>query len=104
MNIAKMMKQAQKMQAQMQEAQAALAEKTVEASAGSGKVTVTATGAGEITSIKIDPAIVDPEDVEILEDLVLSGITQASEKAKELAAEEMEKVTGGMGLPPGMGF
>ncbi|MEM7144001.1 MAG: YbaB/EbfC family nucleoid-associated protein [Verrucomicrobiota bacterium] len=104
MNIAKMMKQAQKMQAQMQEAQAALAEKSVEATVGGGKVTVTATGAGDITSIKIDPAIVDPEDVEILEDLILSGVTQASEKAKELASEEMGKVTGGMGLPPGMGF
>jgi DNA-binding YbaB/EbfC family protein len=103
MNIQKMMKQAQKMQSQMQEAQAALAEKTVEATAGGGKVTVTATGAGDITGIKIDPAVVDPEDVEILEDLVLSGIHQAAEKAKELAAEEMGKVTGGMGLPPGMG-
>ena len=92
------------MQSQMQEAQAALAEKSVEATVGGGKVTVTATGAGEITGIKIDPVVVDPEDVEILEDLVLSGIHQASEKAKELAAEEMGKVTGGMGLPPGMGF
>jgi DNA-binding YbaB/EbfC family protein len=104
MNIAKMMKQAQKMQSQMQEAQAALAEKSVEATAGGGKVTVTATGAGDITGIKIDPAVVDPEDVEILEDLVLSGIHQAAEKVKELAAEEMGKVTGGMGLPPGMGI
>jgi DNA-binding YbaB/EbfC family protein len=104
MNIAKMMKQAQKMQSQMQEAQAALAEKSVEATAGGGKVTVTATGAGDITGIKIDPAVVDPEDVEILEDLVLSGIHQAAEKVKELAAEEMGKVTGDMGLPPGMGI
>jgi DNA-binding YbaB/EbfC family protein len=104
MNIQKMMKQAQKMQSQMQEAQAALAEKSVEATVGGGKVTVTATGAGEITGIKIDPIVVDPEDVEMLEDLVLSGIHQACEKAKELASDEMGKVTGGMGLPPGMGF
>lgn len=104
MNIAKMMKQAQKMQQDMQDAQAALAEKTVEATAGGGKVTVTATGTGEITGIKIDPEVVDPEDVEMLEDLVLSGVTQAAEKARELAAKEMGKITGGMGLPPGLGM
>ncbi|CAN5216080.1 hypothetical protein BH23VER1_BH23VER1_37550 [soil metagenome] len=104
MNIAKMMKQAQKMQQQMAAAQEALADQTVEATAGGGKVTVTANGAGDILSIKIDPAIVDPEDVEILEDLVLSGIKNASEKAKELAGAELGKVTGGMGMPPGLGL
>ena len=102
MNIQKMMKQAQKMQRQMAETQEALAAQTVEASAGGGKVTVTANGASDITSIKIDPAIVDPEDVEFLEDVVLSGIKQASDKAKALAADEMGKVTGGMG--GGMGI
>ena len=104
MNIAKMMKQAQKMQQDMADAQAALADKTVEATVGGGKVTVTASGAGEIKTIKIDPEVVDPEDVEMLEDLILSGVHQASEKAKEIAAEEMGKITGGMGLPPGMGL
>ncbi len=104
MNIAKMMKQAQKMQQQMAAAQEALAAQVVEATAGGGKVTVTANGAGDILSIKIDPAIVDPEDVEILEDLVLSGVKNAAEKAKELAGAEMGKVTGGMGLPPGLGL
>ncbi|MFV1995310.1 MAG: YbaB/EbfC family nucleoid-associated protein [Verrucomicrobiales bacterium] len=104
MNIAKMMKQAQKMQQDMQDAQAALAEQTVEATAGGGKITVVANGAGDIQSIKIDPAVVDPEDVEMLEDLVLSGVTQAAQKAKELAGEEMGKITGGMGLPPGLGM
>ena len=104
MNIAKMMKQAQKMQQDMQDAQAALADKTVEATAGGGKITVTATGAGEITGIKIDPEVVDPQDVEMLEDLVLSGVTLAAEKAKEVAAEEMGKITGGMGMPPGLGM
>lgn len=101
MNIAKMMKQAQKMQRQMQEAQEALAEKTVEATAGGGKVTVTANGAGEILSVKIDPAVVDPDDVEMLEDLVLSGVKLAIEKSKELASDEMGKITGGLG---GMGL
>ncbi len=104
MNIAKMMKQAQKMQKDMQNLQASLAEKTVEATVGGGKVTVTANGSGEITSIKIAPEVVDREDVEMLEDLVLSGVTQAIEKAKALAAGEMEAITGGMGLPPGLGM
>ena len=94
MNIAKMMKQAQKMQQDMAEAQAALAAQTVEASVGGGKVTVIANGGGDIVSIKIDPEVVDPEDVEMLEDLVLSGVHQAAEKAKELAAAEMSKITG----------
>ena len=109
MNIGKMMKQAQqmqaKMQAKMQKVQAELAEREVEASAGGGKVTVVATCAGDVQSIKIDPAIVDPEDVEILEDLVLSGVKQAVEAGRKEMEEEMGKVTGGMGLgglPGGM--
>ena len=97
MNIAKMMKQAQQMQSKMAAAQEALAAQTVEGTAGGGKVTVTATGAGDITAIKIDPAIVDPEDTEMLEDLILSGVKNASDAAKALAADEMGKATGGMG-------
>lgn len=104
MNIAKMMKQAQQMQAKMQSLQAELAEQTVEETVGGGKVTVKANGAGEVLSIQIDPSIVDPEDVEILEDLVLSGVRKAIETGKTLASDEMSKVTEGMGLPPGMGM
>jgi len=104
MNIAKMMKQAQQMQSKMQTLQAELAEKEVEASVGGGKVTVKANGGGEVLSIKIDASIVDPEDVEILEDLVLSGVRKAIDEGKALAAEEMKSVTGGLDLPPGMGF
>ncbi|MCB1088492.1 MAG: YbaB/EbfC family nucleoid-associated protein [Verrucomicrobiae bacterium] len=104
MNIAKMMKQAQQMQAKMQSMQAELAEKTIETSVGGGKVTVTANGAGDVISIRIDPAVVDPEDVEMLEDLVLSGVKQAIEQGKAMAAAEMQKITAGLGLPPGMGF
>jgi nucleoid-associated protein EbfC len=104
MNIQKMMKQAQKMQAKMAETQAELAEKTVEVTAGGGKITVVANGAGDVLSIKIDKDIVDPEDVEMLEDLVLSGVKQAIEKGKTMANDEMSKITAGMGLPPGMGF
>ena len=102
MNIQKMMKQAQKMQRQMAETQEALAAQTIEASAGGGKVTVSANGAGDILSITIDPAIVDADDVEFLEDVILAGAQQAAEKAKSLAADEMGKVTGGLG--GGMGI
>ena len=99
MDIQKLMKQAQEMQAGMQQTQEELASKTVEASVGGGKVTVIATGAGDIKSISIDPSVVDPEDVEFLEQLVLSGVQEAASKGKEMASKEMSKLTGGMGLP-----
>ncbi len=102
MNIQKMMKQAQKMQEQLARTQEELAAKTVEVSAGGGKVTVVATGAGDVVSIKISKEVVDPEDVEFLEDLILSGVKQAIEKGKELSQQEMGKVTSGLGLPPGL--
>ena len=104
MNIQKMMKQAQKMQEQLAKTQAELAEKTVEVTAGGGKVTVVATGGGDVLSIKISKDVVDPNDVEFLEDLVLTGVKQAIEKGREMQQEEMGKITGGMGLPPGLGF
>jgi DNA-binding YbaB/EbfC family protein len=103
MNINKLMKQAQKMQEQMAKTQAELEEKTVEVSAGGGKVTVVANGAGDVISIKIAKEIVDPEDVEILEDLVLSAVKQAIEEGKALAQSEMTKITGGLGMP-GLGM
>ena len=102
MNIAKMMKQAQQMQGKMQKVQEELAEREVETSSGGGKVTVVATCAGDVRSIKIDPAIVDPEDIEILEDLVLVGVQQAIEEGRKVMGEEMGKVTGGMPGMPGM--
>jgi len=98
MNLNKLMKQAQKMQEQMAKTQAELEEKTVEVSAG-GKVTVVANGAGEVLSIKIDKEIVDPNDVEFLEEVVLSGVKQAIEQGKALAQSEMTKITGGLGMP-----
>lgn len=104
MNIAKLMKQAQQMQANMKKMQDDLASRTLETSVGGGKVVVTANGGGEVLSIKIDRAVVDPEDVEMLEDLVLSGVKQAIAQAKEMASAEMSKMTAGMGLPPGFGF
>ena len=99
MNIAKMMKEAQRMQERMAEAQNELAARTIEATAGGGKIKVTATGAGDIVSIKIDPQVVDPQDVEFLEDLVLTGVKQALEYAKALAGAEMGKLTGGLKIP-----
>ncbi len=105
MNIQKMMKQAQQMQAKMQQAQEELAEKTVEVTAGGGKITVTANGAGDILAIKIIKDVVDPNDVEMLEDLILSGVQKAIEDGRALMQAEMGKITGGMGgLPPGLGF
>jgi len=99
MNIAKMLKEAQRMQERMAEAQSELAERTLEATSGGGKVKVTATGAGDIVSIKIDPQVVDPEDVDFLEGLVLSAVQQALSDAKELAGAEMRKLTGGLKIP-----
>ena len=93
------MKQAQKMQEQMAKTQAELEEKTVEVSAAGGKVKVTANGAGDVISIKIDKQIVDPNDVEFLEEVVLSGIQQAIEQGKALAQTEVSKITGGLGIP-----
>ncbi len=102
MNMMKMMKQAASMQKKMQEMQAELADKTVEFSSGGGMVTVTATGDMKVASIKIDPKVVDSDDVEMLEDLVLAAVDGALLSAKEMAAEEMGKITSGLGLPPGM--
>ena len=82
MNINKLMKQAQEMQAGMQKAQEELAHKTVEASVGGGKVTVVATGSGDVKDIKIDPSIVDSDDVEFLQELVLKGVQEAITKGK----------------------
>lgn len=104
MNMQKMMKQVQKMQAEMARVQEALGEMTVEGTSGGGVVTVVANGHQEIKSVKINPEAVDPEDVEMLEDLVLAAVNEALRKAQELASEEMSKVTGGLNIPglPGM--
>ena len=103
MNLNKLMKQAQKMQEQMEKTQSELEDKTVEVKAAGGKVTVMANGAGDVLSIKIAKEIVDPEDVEILEDLVLSGVQQAIMQGKALAQSEMTKITSGLGMP-GLGM
>ena len=99
MNLNKLMKQAQKMQEQMAKTQSELESKTVEVSSGGGKVTVTANGAGDVLAIKIDKEVVDPNDVEFLEEMVLSAVQQAVEQGKALAQSEMNKITGGLGIP-----
>ena len=86
------------MQEQMAKTQSELESKTVEVSASGGKVKVTANGAGDVLSIKIDKEIVDPEDVEFLEEMVLSAVKQAVEQGKALAQSEMSRITGGLGL------
>jgi DNA-binding YbaB/EbfC family protein len=99
MNIQKMLKQAQAMQAKMAETQEALAQQTIEASVGGGKVTATVNGAGDLISLQIDPSVVDPEDVEFLQDLIVSAVQEASTKAKEMAQSEMGKLTAGLNIP-----
>ncbi|MBW1823727.1 MAG: YbaB/EbfC family nucleoid-associated protein [Deltaproteobacteria bacterium] len=98
-NLGSIMKQAQKMQAQIAKIQEELAQKTVEASAGGGMVSVVANGKQEIVSIKIEPEVVDPKDVEMLQDLVVAAVNEALRKAQEMVAEEMSKVTGGLQIP-----
>ena len=95
MNLNQLMKQAQKMQEQMTKTQAELEKQTIEVSAGGGKVKVTANGAGDIIAIKIDREVVDPDDVEFLEEVILSGVKQAVEQGKALAQSEMSRITGG---------
>ena len=106
MNIQKMMKQAQQMQAKLQEemqkAQERLAEEQVEGTAGGGLVTVTLNGHKELISVKIKPEAVDPEDIETLEDLVFAAFTSALSAADARSQEVMAEVQGGLGLPPGM--
>ncbi len=101
-NMNNLMKQAQKMQRQMEKTQAELQEKEVTATAGGGVVEVVVTGKRELKSITIDPEVVDPDDVETLEDLVMAAVNEGLRQAEELTNKEMAKVTGGMGLPGGM--
>jgi nucleoid-associated protein EbfC len=97
-----LMRQAQKMQEEMMKAQEEAKKKTVEATAGGGMVTVVASGAGQIVSIKIEKDVVDPEDVEMLQDLILAASNEALRRAQELVSDEMSKLTGGLQIP-GMG-
>ena len=104
-----LLKQAQEMQAQMQQMQEDASKETAEATAGGGMVTVTVSGDQVIKAITIDPEAIDPEDPELLQDMVLAAVNEAIRQAQELAAGKMGGVTGGldlggMGLPPGLGM
>lgn len=98
-NIQNLMKQAQRIQSQVTRMQEELGDRTVEATAGGGMVTAVANGRQELVAVSIDAQVVDPEDVEMLEDLVVAAVSEALARAGEMAAEEMKKVTGGMSLP-----
>jgi DNA-binding YbaB/EbfC family protein len=98
-NYQKMMKQVQKMQADMAKMQEDLANEVVEASAGGGMVTVQVTGSVEMKSIKIDPAAVDPEDVEMLEDMIMAAANEALRSAQELANKKLGGITAGLNIP-----
>lgn len=104
MNMQKLMKQAQQMQDGLAKKQEELASREVEVSVGGDKVKVRATCAGEVLEIKIDPAVVDPDDVEFLEDLILKGVQEAITTGKTQAEDEMKTLTGGLGGLPGMGM
>lgn len=101
-NIQQMMKQAGKMKEQMEKLQAEVGEKEVEATSGGGMVTVVAKAKGEITSIIIEPEIINENDTEMLQDLILAAVNEALSRGQEMMKDEVSKLAGGLGLPPGL--
>ena len=97
--MGKMMKQAQKLQSQMAKMQAELALKTVEGSAGGGMVKAVANGSQQVVSIHMEKEVVDPEDIDMLQDLVLAAVNDALQKSQEMVQSEMSKLTGGLNIP-----
>jgi DNA-binding YbaB/EbfC family protein len=107
-NIGQIAKMAQQMQTQMAQAQEELRQTTLEATVGGGAVRITITGAQEVRAVEIDPGAVDPDEVEMLQDLVMTAVNDAIARSKELERERMASIAGGMGLPgmpglPGIG-
>ncbi len=102
MDMQMMMKQAQAMQQKMEEAQKKIAEIEVTGSSGGGMVSLTVNGKGEARKVKIDPSIIDPNDIEMLEDLIVAAINDTKNKTEEIVGKEMSSVTGGLNLPAGM--
>ena len=103
-NMNNLMKQAQKMQRQMEEAQKELEEKEVTAAAGGGAVEVTVSGKREVTKVKLSEEVVDPDDIEMLEDLIMAATNEAFRQMEEISANSMSKITGGMGGLGGLPF
>jgi len=101
-NIGNMLKQAQEMQTKLAEVQARLAAMEVDGTAGAGLVTVTMSGKNDIKKVKVDPSLIDPNEAEVLEDLIVAAAADAKTKVDETMQEEMAKLTGGMQMPPGM--
>ncbi len=101
-NLAGLMKQASQMQKRMEEMQERLESMEIEGSSGAGMVSVTLSGKGDLKSVRIDPRLIDPNETEMLQDLLLAAHAEARRKMQERAAEEMKSVTGGLELPPGM--
>ena len=98
-NLGNIMKQAKKMQEKMASIQAELEGKTVEATAGGGMVTVVVNGKFELLSLKVDKEVVNPEDVDMLQDLIMAAVNEGIRKAQEMATAEMSKITGGFNIP-----
>jgi DNA-binding YbaB/EbfC family protein len=101
-NIAGLMKQASQMQKKMEEMQASLEAMTVEGTAGAGMVVVQLSGKNELRGIRIDPKLADPAEMEMLQDLIVAAHADAKRKIEAVSSAEMEKLTGGLNLPPGM--
>jgi nucleoid-associated protein EbfC len=101
-NLGNLMKQAQRMKAEAERIQAEAATKRVEGTAGGGMVTVVCNGQGEVVAVKIDPEVAGPDELEMLQDLVVAATNEALRKARELLSQEMGRLTGGLGLPPGL--
>ena len=98
-NMGKMMKQAQQLQNKMEKLQEEMADKTIEASAGGGMVKAVANGRQQIVSVSIEKEVVDPEDVEMLQDLIVAAVNDALTQSQQMVSEEMNKLTGGMNIP-----
>ncbi len=101
-NIKNLLKQASKMKEQMEKLQAEAGEKIVEASSGGGMVTVVARAKGEVVSIKIEPEIISDEDIDMLQDLITAAVNEALKRGQQLMQEEVSKIAGNLGLPPGL--
>lgn len=101
-NMSGMMKKVQKLQADMAKMQEEVKKRTVDVSAGGGAVKIVINGEKQIQSLKIDPAAVDPADIEMLEDLIAAAVNESIKKVDDMMSQEMGKLTGGLGLPPGM--
>lgn len=103
-NMQGMMKKVQKMQNDMKKMQEELKQRTVDVTVGGGAVSIVMNGEKELKSVKIDPSAVDPEDVEMLEDLILAAVNEANKKVEDMTAREMSKITGGLNIPGMPGF